>query len=40
MIGVHDCYGESGSEEALFQKHGLTSEAIAATVRNIVAQNR
>ncbi|UPA30418.1 transketolase family protein [Terrisporobacter glycolicus] len=35
-IGVKDVFGESGSPDALLEKHGLTVENIKETVKNIV----
>ncbi|MCC3864762.1 transketolase family protein [Terrisporobacter petrolearius] len=35
-IGVKDVFGESGSPEALLEKHGLTVENIKEAVKNIV----
>ena len=35
-IGVKDVFGESGSPDALLEKHGLTAENIKETVKNIV----
>lgn len=35
-IGVQDVFGESGSPDALLEKHGLTVENIKETVKNIV----
>lgn len=33
-IGVHDTYGESGSPEALYQKHGLDTAGVARTIKS------
>jgi transketolase len=33
-IGVHDTYGESGTPEALYEKHGLDAHGVARTVKS------
>jgi transketolase len=33
-IGVHDTYGESGTPEALYIKHGLDTNGVARTVKS------
>lgn len=33
-IGVHDTYGESGSPEGLYEKHGLDAFGVARTVKS------
>jgi transketolase len=33
-IGVHDTYGESGTPEGLYVKHGLDSHGVARTVKS------
>jgi len=35
-IGVHDTYGESGSPEDLYVKHGLNSTGVARTVKSVL----
>ena len=36
MIGVRDVFGESGSEEELFEKHGLTASNIETVIREVM----
>jgi len=36
MIGMQDCFGESGSAEELLEKYGLTSEAIYKTIKETI----
>jgi transketolase len=36
MIGIPDCFGESGSPEELLKKYGLDSTSIANRIANIV----
>ena len=38
MVGVRDCFGESGTQEELFAKHGLTPEGIASAIRKVAAR--
>jgi transketolase len=33
-IGVHDTYGESGSPEGLYQRHGLDTAGVARTLKS------
>ncbi|MCC6277668.1 MAG: transketolase family protein [Oligoflexia bacterium] len=35
-IGVQDTYGESGSPEALYEKHGLDTFGVARTVKSVL----
>ncbi len=35
-IGVRDVYGESGTPEAVYEKHGLDSSGIARTIKSIL----
>ncbi len=37
-VGLQDCYGESGSPEALLEKYGLTAAAIASAARRAVSR--
>lgn len=37
-VGLRDCYGESGSPEALLEKYGLTAAAIASAARRAVSR--
>ena len=37
-VGVQDAFGESGSEEELYAKHGLTVEGIVEKIRLAVAR--
>ena len=32
-LGVHDTYGESGSPEALYEKHGLNAHGLARSIK-------
>jgi transketolase len=36
MIGVRDVFGESGSVDELYEKHGLTTENITRVIRDVV----
>jgi transketolase len=36
FIGVKDCFGESGSQEALYEKYGLTVDHIVTEVLSLV----
>jgi transketolase len=36
MVGVKDCFGESGTQKELFAKHGLTPEGIARAVHKVL----
>jgi len=38
MVGVKDCFGESGTQKELFAKHGLTPEGIASAVHKVLAR--
>lgn len=38
MIGIRDVFGESGSPDALLEKHNLTSHAIIGAVRDILGR--
>lgn len=40
MVGVRDCYGESGTEEELYRKHGLTVDGIFAGIKRAVKRKR
>jgi transketolase len=33
-IGVHDTYGESGTPEGLYEKHGLDANGVARTIKS------
>lgn len=35
-IGVQDTYGESGTPEALYEKHGLDTPGIARTLKSVI----
>ncbi len=35
ILGVNDIFGESGTAEELYQKHGLTAENITQTISNL-----
>ncbi len=35
-LGVHDVYGESGTPEALYEKHGLDPHGIARSVKSVL----
>ena len=35
-IGVNDVYGESGTPESLYERHGLNATGIAATLRRVL----
>jgi transketolase len=37
-LGIADCFGESGPNEALLDKHRLSAAAIAADVEALVRQ--
>ena len=39
-VGVQDVFGESGSEEELYARHGLTVEGILAKIQLAVARKR
>jgi transketolase len=36
FIGVNDCFGESGDQDELYEKYGLTSESIEQAVIKVV----
>lgn len=36
ILGVNDVFGESGTAEELYQKHGLTAENITQTISNLL----
>ncbi|MBX9767031.1 MAG: transketolase family protein [Bdellovibrionales bacterium] len=36
-IGVHDTYGESGSPEGLYQRHGLDTAGVARTMKSTLS---
>jgi len=36
MIGVRDAFGESGSDDGLYEKHGLTSLNIERTIQDVM----
>jgi transketolase len=36
MVGIQDVFGQSGSPEELMDAYGLTSEAIAESVRDVL----
>jgi transketolase len=36
MIGVRDAFGESGTDEDLYEKHGLTAQHIEIVLRDVV----
>jgi len=38
-IGVQDVYGESGTPEALYEKHGLDANGIGRTLKSILRNN-
>jgi transketolase len=38
FVGVNDVFGESGSEEELYARHGLTAQGIAAKVREVLGR--
>jgi len=38
MVGVRDCFGESGEPDELRQKYGLTAEAIALAAERAIAR--
>jgi transketolase len=40
MVGVKDCFGESGDETSLFAKHGLTPEGIAQAIRRVAGRRK
>lgn len=39
-IGTRDCYGESGTPDALLKKYGLLGSDLARTARQIIAKKR
>ncbi|MBW6492755.1 MAG: transketolase family protein [Lentimicrobium sp.] len=36
MIGMNDCFGESGKPEELLEKYGLTANAIVTRLKNLI----
>lgn len=38
-IGIQDVYGESGTPEALYEKHRLDASGIARTVKSVIKNN-
>lgn len=40
FVGVHDMFGESGTQDDLYEKYGLTSEVIKEEVRRAVGMKR
>lgn len=40
FVGVKDVFGESGTAEDLYKKHGLTKEGIMETVRRAVSRKK
>jgi len=38
FVGVKDSFGESGTKDQLFKKHGLTKEGIIEAVKNVIAR--
>jgi transketolase len=38
FVGVHDVFGESGTQEELFEKYGLTPDSIASAARRAIAR--
>lgn len=40
FVGVQDTFGESGEQDELYEKYGLTPQSIAAAVRKAVARKK
>lgn len=40
LVGVRDCFGESGEPDELAEKYGLTAPAIVAAARRAIARKR
>jgi transketolase len=38
FIGVQNCFGESGNQEELYEKYGLTSEHIAEAAMKVISR--
>lgn len=38
FVGVQDCFGESGNQDDLYEKHGLTASGIAAAARRAIGR--
>ena len=39
-IGVRDCFGESGTQDDLYEKYGLTASDIAKAARNVISMKK
>jgi transketolase len=39
-LGIPDCFGESGDDEAFFSKYGINTENIVAAAREFIRQAR
>jgi transketolase len=40
FVGIHDVFGESGTQEELFEKYGLTPDSIASAARRAVSRKK
>jgi transketolase len=40
MVGIQDVFGQSGSPEELMEAYGLTADAVAEAVRDVLEAKR